>query len=385
MNECDTGRGGYTIYIAPGVYPEQVDIGVNDGRAAKSGKPGMPNRLVADTTGASTGLDAGPVVIEGGGTRACGIVHAGTDYWTFEGFTIRGQTRANIDIDDAKGCRIEGCDLLIAPEHGILAQDVMDLAIEGNTLRRDAASGHGVRAEHAGKDGFLRVNRNRVHAEGSLLGASGFGTGAGLGLRSAGDSGIILVGGNAKKRTEIECTNNIVSDGYYGIYCQGFRDRSTANLSNNTVTECHLPLSIHGTFVSARLHNNLIADNYFSIYVDTPGASVRALLDHGSTLAAHGVAGGIPGLVTGDPRFGAAASGDFRPSAGSPAIDSGIAEGAPATDLLGVARAAGGIDIGALEGGAAARSRPRIVSWRGPFRTAREGREPGRGVLEASR
>jgi Synergist-CTERM protein sorting domain-containing protein len=54
--------------------------------------------------------------------------------------------------------------------------------------------------------------------------------------------------------------------------------------------------------------------------------------------------------VAGDPLFTDAAGSDFSLQPGSPAIDAGLSEGAPAIDIRGVARPQGaGIDIGAYE------------------------------------
>jgi len=56
------------------------------------------------------------------------------------------------------------------------------------------------------------------------------------------------------------------------------------------------------------------------------------------------------GTISADPVFVGAAGGDYRPSANSPAVDSGTASGAPAIDLDGNVRPIGsGIDMGAYE------------------------------------
>jgi len=64
------------------------------------------------------------------------------------------------------------------------------------------------------------------------------------------------------------------------------------------------------------------------------------------------VAGGYAGEgnVATDPQFEDAAAGDLRLAGGSPCIDAGTAEGAPGTDLVGIARPqGGGVDMGAYE------------------------------------
>jgi hypothetical protein len=62
--------------------------------------------------------------------------------------------------------------------------------------------------------------------------------------------------------------------------------------------------------------------------------------------------GGYPGTgnISSDPLFVDAANGDYRLQSGSPCIDTGTSEGAPSTDILGVARPQGaGYDMGAYE------------------------------------
>ena len=61
---------------------------------------------------------------------------------------------------------------------------------------------------------------------------------------------------------------------------------------------------------------------------------------------------GVSGVsnIAGDPLFVNAAAGDFRLQPGSPCVNTGTAEGAPATDIVGVPRPQGaGVDIGAYE------------------------------------
>lgn len=55
-------------------------------------------------------------------------------------------------------------------------------------------------------------------------------------------------------------------------------------------------------------------------------------------------------LIQEDPAFASAAANDFRLTAQSPALDQGLAQGAPALDILGIVRPQGaGIDLGAYE------------------------------------
>jgi len=63
--------------------------------------------------------------------------------------------------------------------------------------------------------------------------------------------------------------------------------------------------------------------------------------------------GSATGTISGDPKFvsySPTGTGDYRLQSGSPAVNKGIAAGAPTTDILGVARPKGGaLDLGAYE------------------------------------
>jgi parallel beta-helix repeat protein len=83
------------------------------------------------------------------------------------------------------------------------------------------------------------------------------------------------------------------------------------------------------------------------------GNVVSNNLVYGSSTNVGMLKGSATGTISADPKFvsyNPTATGDYRLQSGSPAVNKGIASGAPATDILGVARPKGGaFDIGAYE------------------------------------
>lgn len=83
------------------------------------------------------------------------------------------------------------------------------------------------------------------------------------------------------------------------------------------------------------------------------GNVVQNNLVYGSATNVGMLKGSATGTISADPKFvsyNPTGTGDYRLQSASPAVNKGIASGAPATDILGVARPKGGaIDIGAYE------------------------------------
>lgn len=133
----------------------------------------------------------------------------------------------------------------------------------------------------------------------------------------------VLVGtgdGGATAGATFEVSNNIVVDSQYGIYAES---SAPGTISTSSVFD-----------------DNLVFGNTKDWGYNDNGSS--------TTLQAAGFS--VTGTVTADPGFVDAASGDYRLSTGSKAIDKGVSAGAPDHDLDGITRPVGpAYDIGAYE------------------------------------
>lgn len=106
---------------------------------------------------------------------------------------------------------------------------------------------------------------------------------------------------------------------------------------------------IHNEDSSAPVLRNLILweDSSYGL-----GQEVYNSCDSSAVITYSCIAGGYTGEgnLSSDPLFVDAANGDLRLQAGSPCIDTGTADGAPSTDILGITRPQGaGYDMGAYE------------------------------------
>lgn len=130
-------------------------------------------------------------------------------------------------------------------------------------------------------------------------------------LVGSGDSGATSTSGDY-----VNVANNIVTNSVYGVSEQG-------------------TTGVHNTYSNNLMHGNKSAD---------------FRLQHGLTAT---------GTVTADPKLVNPDGNDYHLQAGSPAIGAALASAAPATDFSGATRSTSqGLDLGALETGAAASPTP---------------------------
>jgi hypothetical protein len=164
----------------------------------------------------------------------------------------------------------------------------------------------------------------------------------------------------------------------YPVYMQyGEPEPMTVLIRNTVIANGHGEVYL-GDAVTARI-------DHCGFY--RPGADVQVHANGRDYTAAQLRAGALgAGNLSAPPRFTRPAwgtRGDFRPRAGSPLIDAGTASGAPAVDLAGDRRPAGGaVDIGAFEYGAEPAPQPGPDAVRAPRLRSLSARRvrPGRWV-----
>jgi hypothetical protein len=149
-------------------------------------------------------------------------------------------------------------------------------------------------------DGVYIYNNTIVHADLAIL----VGTG---------DGGYVV-------GAYFDVSNNVITNSNYGVFAEA---NSPGSLSTSSV-----------------FRNNLIFGNGTDWYFNDRGTS--------TTLQAAGMT--VTGTITADPLFVSPSAGNYRPSSGSPAIDTGVSAGAPSHDLDGLPRPYGrAFDVGAYE------------------------------------
>lgn len=316
---ADAAGPGTVVHVAPGTYPGNV-------LTRNGGMAGARISFVSDTKWGAR--------IVGSGTGAMWTNDG--DYVDISGFDISGPGRLGV-LNAASNT-------LVANNH------IHDLAISGGC---DGNGGAGVvNADPGGANGD--IVGNVVHDIGYPGACNGV-----QGLYSSNTGGKIV--------------NNVVYRvSAFGIHL--WHAATDAVIANNTVFANGSAGIGGGILVGAgdaagspQLANTKVVNN---IVVDNPHAGIveycypgQDCIGAGNTVANNLVAGSAtllglradsaigtiladPGFVSYDPYGG----GDYRLGSGSPAIDAGTADGAPATDILGVARPLGGaVDLGAYE------------------------------------
>ncbi|QJE02941.1 DUF1565 domain-containing protein [Massilia forsythiae] len=312
-------RAGATVRVAPGTYAENV-------KSTAPGSAAAPIRYLSDVKWGAK--------IVGSGTEAVWENHG--RHVEIAGFDLSGSGRAGI-LNFASRVRMAG-------------NHVHDLALSGGCTGN--GGGGIVNADYTASDG--EISGNVVHDIGT--------PGACPGVH-----GIYL--SNLRGRID----NNIVyRASAWGIHLWHAADRVV--IANNTVF-ANGSATVGGGIVAGtgdrpggvvlsgtRIINNIVAFN--------PRASIRqycypgqACIGAGNVVANNVVYGngiGIEmlvgkarGTIVADPgfvAFRADGSGNYQLQRGSPALKSGIAVAAPATDIDGVRRPRGAaVDIGAYQ------------------------------------
>ncbi|MGE3107719.1 MAG: right-handed parallel beta-helix repeat-containing protein [Phycisphaerales bacterium] len=367
VGKCTATGGGKTIYVGPGTYNERIRITNFVSPMPASGASTLPNSIIGDTAGAFTNEAGGPVIISGGNSLPYGIEINARHYWKIDGLTFTGQTAAGVYVTGSTGIGIRNCMIRLATSTMGIYSDGWNCTIEDNTIQLGAPTGSGI-FQRCMNPGSYSISRNRIYARGVDYLASNFRTSTtpstcyGIYFNVESDSIIV--------KATIE--NNVVTDRYTGCYVNAttLLPLTVISVSSNTIVGCTYPFDVQvdGTSL-ATAQNNLVAKCYYGGRIGMPLGTLNGMLICGTVVGLNASVLVQTGVITAaDPMFVNPSQGNFALAPGSPAIDRGVALGAPTLDVRNRPRPADGDgdavalpDLGAYE--YQAEGRFRIVSW----------------------
>jgi hypothetical protein len=293
--------GGFTDAMTTrGEMDWKANVTILDGSAPKD-----PNRASVVTFGLVTGSSAiiQGFTIRGGTGTGSGQFHAGGGIYAPYGSPVIRDCLIINNINNSIGGGIYG-----------YAPIISNCTLTGNYA--DWGSGIMTRGPATISDCIVRDNGN-----------GGWG------------GGIYFEGGGSPTVTNCLVSHNSAGEG------GGIRIYNATPLITNCTIADNGPTNVSIFFGSARIVNSIIwGTTPFYLY----NSSIPATADVSYSI----VQGGWPGVgnSAADPLFANTLSRDYRLTVGSPGIDSGTSEGAPAFDMLGVPRPFGNAhDMGAYE------------------------------------
>jgi hypothetical protein len=386
---ANTVQAGDTVIVRAGNYTGFI-MGWD---FVTAGTAAAPITFEADPAAA-----VGSVVINARDNQtACGIdVEPGCNYITVNGFTIQGGGAGGIGTYPNKGSGIKvtgaGDAVLnctvgnVDYGFGIFAGNAADFLLQGNTVfgtgsHANTNYGHAI---------YLADNSDGAVVRGNILHDNDY-----IGIHINGDIGDTGVAPGLVTHALIE-GNLIYNNGQNGINADGL---ASSTIRNNLIYGYQgFGICMYQIDAGAPSTNNFILNNTIVSTVAGAGAALRIkdagtgntarnnILLGGGSIAEDFSTDSLPGLVsdynvvssliqnddTGNTQtftqwqaqghdahsvtaaatsvFLNAAGNDYHLKTGSPAVDAGTATGAPAVDIVGVARPQGaGYDIGAYE------------------------------------
>lgn len=380
INKCTDD--GSTIYIAPGVYPEQLQVGVGVGSSVASGTRESPIRVIGDVNGTFTNSSPGAVRIEGAGRRQRGIQLRDVDCWEFDGVSLFGFTQYGIYGTNC-GLTFQNATIEVPSSYGIYMTSNADVSVRSVRFDRTTTSGHVAWIQPAGSG--APVNLDFSNNDMALRGDQYLSHGFGSGFQNSGRSwyarysyGLIAYGDSRRAWGTITICNNVMSDLYLPLYCYVYRSSGDVYVSNNTICGCLYSIYSYSISHSGDyfVDNNIIAHCYYGVlaYFNRSSViSVLGLLEHEITYNMSSF--GRPfelDVITGDPQFREPEAGNFSLSDQSPGVDAGTMRSAPRSDIAGYPRPRDGdgdgiaqVDFGAFEQVYEGElQRVRVVRWR---------------------
>jgi MYXO-CTERM domain-containing protein len=355
---------GDTVIVHAGSYAG-FTVGVRGSEAA-------PIAFVAD----------GAVVIDGAATTDRDAIHVeGASWVRIEGFTVTHAARAGISAIDCDHVALRGNKLDRNGKWGIFSAFCDDLVVENNEASRSGEQ-HGIYASNSADRPVIRHNRIwgnamcGIHMNGDISqGGDGVISNAVVEnnvIFDNGRAGGSAINGDGVTRAVIR--NNVLDGNHasgISLYQIDGGAPSTDNqVINNTVrmaSDARWAINLQNGATGNVLRNNILLHPSASRgAVDLCGACTSGMVsDHNAVVGRFSIDGTMVDLATWRARTGGDAAsfvageaelfadpgaGNLALRAGSPAIDRGVVDGAPADDAAGTGRPQGtAVDIGAYE------------------------------------
>jgi MYXO-CTERM domain-containing protein len=324
----------------------------------------------------------GAVAIDGAATTDRDAIHVDGASWVrIEGFTVTHAARAGISAIDCDHIALHGNRVDQNGKWGIFSAFCDDLVIEDNEASRSGDQ-HGIYASNSADRPVIRHNRIwgnamcGIHMNGDISqGGDGVISDAVVEdnvIFDNGRAGGSAINGDGVTRAVIR--NNVLEGNHasgISLYQIDGGAPSTGNqVINNTVrmaSDARWAINLQNGATGNVLRNNILLHPSPSRgAVDLCGACASGLVsDHNAVVGRFSLDGTMVDLATWRARtagdaasfvaseaelFADPGAGDLALRAGSPAIDRGVVDGAPADDVAGTSRPQGAaIDIGAYE------------------------------------
>lgn len=312
-------------------------------------------------------------IIDGAGNTARGLI-------TFDGrsnITIAGMTVKNAGGHGMYGgggvsnIAIKDNDVSGSKDGGIFVGDATNVVITGNKVHENNSGASGGDIGQAANEGITLFNTKTFEITNNTVNGN---FEEGIDTKNGTSDGVIAnntVYDNNGPNIYVDGASNVK---IYSNHVYGARGSSKAGIG--------LAVESGGASSNVEIYNNVIHDNpngaidfWIGTYSNVSVINNTTSNNNGKAISVN--SGNVSGSVarnniffndalnasgftndnnlTTDPNFVNAGSNDFHLNAGSPAIDKGLATGAPTTDFDGAARPVGaGIDMGAYEYGGTA-------------------------------
>lgn len=388
LKAVKTARAGQTVLIKAGSYPEQEGGRVT---VANSGTPGNPIIFAAYpgqerqvVIPAATFRIRGKSHIVVRGIKVTGV----TSTTSPQGFSVEGPgSDITLTGNETYGTYSSGISVWGVPwsTDPTDYQHLFNVVIENNLVRRACDGGYNEFITVANGVNNVIVRNNEITESGSTaLGGEGidfkegvFGgqiqgnyvhdlvkvgiylDAAGVGIGPGGVENIDVSGNTVRNITAGEGIE-LSTEGRGSLMNIRVFNNVVQGVNKNGIVLYAHPSGTGAATAVTFMNNTVYANTRYGVRVDWPSTrasgihaqnNIAWLNGYGDWSVAAGSAATADHNLWGtDPKFVNAAAGDFHLRAGSPAIDTGSAAGAPSVDLAGTSRPQGaGFDIGAFE------------------------------------